>query len=453
MFSRICLSVAFCALFAGHATAGVSADEAKLLGTKLTAFGAQKEGNADGAIPPYSAEGTRIAPPAGANPAAGRFPNPFAADKPLFSINQKNVAQYADKLDAGALAMIKKWPDFQIDVYKTRRTAPYPDWVLKNTVANATRASLVNPQGDGVEGAHGGIPFPIPKNGLEVLWNGLLSWLPLAVEELSPGYMVDASGSITNLSVGDTYYETQYYNPEKTSLEGPYNILKSTKVAPARGAGETSLIWYSINYEKIDQKTWSYSPGQRRVRLAPEFSYDTPAASYGGALFYDEIYGFAGRPDRFDWKLVGKKEIYVPYNNYDVWNAKSTDVLGPQHLKMDKVRYELHRVWEVEATLKPGARHAIPRKTLYFDEDSWKLLTSVGYDRAGEIYRVGNQYCAQAYMPTEPFMSCAFSVYDMAKNQYVITPIYGENGIAKHTVKVHPPADTTASGMQGAGVR
>ncbi|BAI75276.1 hypothetical protein AZL_b06130 (plasmid) [Azospirillum sp. B510] len=453
MFSRMFLSMAFTAALASSATAAVTAEEAKALGATLTEFGAEKTGNADGSIPPYSAEAAKIAPPSGSDPAKGVLPNPFADDKPLFTITQQNMAQYAKSLDEGAQTLLKRWPDFKINVYKTRRTTTYPDWVLKNTVANATRASLVNVGGDGVQGAYGGIPFPIPKSGLEVLWNHLLSWQPLATELTVDGYMVDGAGMVTELNVSNTYFETQYYNPDKTALEGAYNMMKASTIAPPRSVGEINVVWYSGDYKKIDQKAWVYSPGQRRVRLAPEFAYDTPAAPYGGVLFYDEIYMFSGRPDRFDWKLIGKKELYVPYNTYDLYNGSADKTFGPQHLNMDRVRYELHRVWEVEATLKPGARHAMSRRKFYFDEDSWKILATVGYDQAGQTYRIGNQYCAQIYDPKTPFLDCSFAIYDLAKNQYMLTPQYGDRGGIKHVAPLRSPSETTAAGMQGGGVR
>ncbi len=453
MILRVLLGAALSAALVGPAAAAVSADEAKLLGTSLTAFGAEKAGNADGSIPAYSAAATKITPPAGADPAKGVYPNPFADEKPLFSITPQNADQYKGKLNEGNLALFKRWPDYRMDVYKTHRTAPYPDWVLKNTQANATQAKLVNEQGDGVEGAYGGIPFPIPKNGLEVLWNHFLYWQPVAMEGLSPGYLMDASGALTNLQISQVYYEAQYYNPDNAALDGAYFKLKSTSVGPPRSVGEGNLAWYSMDYSKITQKAWSYAPGQRRVRLAPEFTYDTPAAPYGGALFYDEIFLFSGRPDRFDWKLVGKKEMYVPYNAYDLVNSSPDQAMGPQHLNNARQRWELHRVWEVEATLKQGARHVFSKRKFYFDEDSWKIVLATGYDQAGEIYRTGNQNCYQVYDPNTPWMSCTFTIYDLAKGQYMSTPLWGgKNGFLR-TVPLRPAAETTSGGLAGSGIR
>lgn len=453
--SRILTGVALCAILAEPAMAAVTAEEAKLLGTKLTQFGAEKAGNSDGTIPPYTVEGAKIKMVPGADPEQGIWPNPFASDKTVLTITGANADQYKSKLDEGTLALLKRWPDsYRLNVYPTRRTAPYPDWVLKNTVANATKAKLVNDRGDGVTGAHAGIPFPIPKNGLEVLWNNYLSWIPLATEGRAPGFMVDSSGSINPLDVSDTYYEFSYYNPDSASLDGPYFKQLIDAVAPPSVAGKKTLKHYTIDFSKDGDTAWAYTPGQRRVRVAPEFSYDTPASPYGGVIFYDEVYGYAGRPDRFDWKLVGKKEMYVPYNSYDFINSDPKDLLNKNHPNADKMRWELHRVWEVVATLRPDSKHFYKERRFYFDEDSWKILLTVGYDQAGQIHRVGQEQCAQQYDPKSPYFACGFTFQDLTKGQYMATRVTG--GSAKGFQRVtalRPSSATNAAAMAGAGIR
>ena len=441
-------------LATGIAWAAVSEEEANRLGNELTLFGAEAAGNADGTIPPWDPAQAQISPPADYKPGSGRYPNPFADDTPLFTISAENLEQYRDKLDAGTIALINRWPEtYKLHVYPTRRTAPYSEWALENTVKNATRARLVNELGEGVEGAYGGIPFPIPKNGLEVLWNNFLAHQPVAQEGLSIGYLMDSSGSITNVGENVGYFENQYYNPDKTQLDGTaYDKMLNLTAAPARKAGEGSLTHYSIDYTKQQQTNWSYSPGQRRVRLAPEFKYDTPSATYGGGIFYDEIYLIAGRPDKFDWKLVGKKEVYIPYNAYDLTTGSPQEVLQQQHINPENVRWELHRVWEVDATLRPGERHAFSRRTFLFDEDSWKVVSATGYDQAGEIYRVGYQGLWQIYDPKISYFYQSFWVYDLQKRQYLINPIWGDKGY-RRPVDARPSYVTSPSALQGTGIR
>lgn len=448
--SRLAISGIF---ITSAAHAAVTTEEAEQLGNTLTRFGAIKAANENGTIPEYT--GDKITPPAGYEPGmTGGLPNPFADEEPLFTITAANMDEYRDKLDVGTQALLERWPDsYALDVYPTHRTALYPEWVLENTVKNAKSARLVNSQGDGVEGAYGGIPFPIPQNGLEVLWNHMLYWQPVAQEGRSPAYLVDAAGGVTDIGVNDVYYEVQYYNPDNNELDGPYYKLKSAARSPAAKAGQQNLSHYSINYAIREQNTWNYSPGQRRVRLTPDFKYDTPAAPYGGMMFYDEIFLFSGRPDRFDWELVGKKEMYIPYNAYDQVASSPDQLLGKQHLNPERQRWELHRVWEVEATVKDGERHAAKRRTFYFDEDSWKLVLSSGYDHSDELYRVGQANCYQVYDPQAQFMSCPFVMYDLTKGQYTITPVYGGKGGFLKAANLRPSFETTPGGMQGSGIR
>mgnify|MGYP000908958050 FL=1 len=94
------LTLAMMALGAsGAALAVATPEEIKQLGTTLTPWGAIKAGNADGSIPAYTGG---IEPPASYDAKKPQFrPDPFAAEKPLFSITAANMAKYEDKLSAG----------------------------------------------------------------------------------------------------------------------------------------------------------------------------------------------------------------------------------------------------------------------------------------------------------------------------------------------------------------
>ena len=60
-------------------------------------------------------------------------------------------------------------------VYPTRRSASVPRRIYDATRRVAATAKLVD-GGNGVGNSVIGIPFPIPKNGLEVIWNHLLRY-------------------------------------------------------------------------------------------------------------------------------------------------------------------------------------------------------------------------------------------------------------------------------------
>jgi hypothetical protein len=132
---------------------------------------------------------------------------------------------------------------------------------------------------------------------------------------------------------------------------------------------------------------WQYLSGQRRVRRAPSINFDTPNSVASGVNFVDENYGGTGSPERFDWKLIGKKEMIIPYNNNQLLANADEKVMGQRHVNPDYMRWELHRVWEVEATLKAGKRHAVPKRKYYYDEDNWGNAMIDGWDAEGTLWR------------------------------------------------------------------
>jgi len=445
---RNLLACLIAGMMGAGAQAAITAEQAKALGTTLTAVGAEKAGNKDGTIPAYT--GGLTTPPAGFKPGDGIRPNPYASEKPLMSIDAKNMAQYNDKLTEGTKALMKQYPGFRIDVYPTHRSVAFPKWLLDNTAKVATTAKTGN-GGRSIEGAHAGFPFPIPKDGYEAMWNHLVRFNGQAYEQKYRNLTVDANGRATLATEGNSVQEYPYWDVTKPDAD-TYWRIKLSYTAPARRAGEALLIVDPLDVGNKDRRAWSYLPGQRRVKVAPDFSHDTPNPGTAGGNTFDDIFIFIGSMDRFDFKLVGKKEIYVPYNAYAaVYGAKQDDLLKPNTLNPDLVRWELHRVWVVEATLREGKRHVYSKRTFYLDEDSWAALASDEYDARGQIYRAGFAYMAPSYDLPAPFTDM-FATYDLIGRTYSLTGFSAETGGMKHT-KPLPDREWTADALAGAGIR
>ena len=366
----------------GWALAAVSAEEAARLKGELTPLGGERAGNKDGSIPAW--EGGYAKPP---SPGV----DPFKDDKPLLSINAKNAGQYEVKLTDGIKALLKKYPDsFRMDVYPTRRTAVAPQWVYDNTFKNATRSKLEN----GVlQGALGGVPFPIAKNGLEVIWNHQTRWRGAAVRYRPIQYQLTTDGKPVKVTDLQVDYQFPYYYQELTPEQfykdagGYYFQARLLTTAPAIRAGDAFAG--HINVDPNKDEAWLYLTGQRRVRKLPNACCDTPNPNAGGILAFDEVETFTGRVDRFDWKLVGKQEMYIPYNNNRFNIVKNeTDVLAAHHANPDHMRWELHRVWVIEATLKPDQRHQAVRSRYYCDEDTWICVLGDRWDAKGQLWKM-----------------------------------------------------------------
>ncbi|GAA0691024.1 DUF1329 domain-containing protein [Marinobacterium maritimum] len=401
------------------AQAAVPVDEAEKLKSTLTPFGAERAGNAEGTIPEWT--GGLSAAPAGYK-AGDWMPDPFADEKPLFTITAENYAQYADKLSPSQIDAFKRYPDqIKMNVYPTHRTAAAPKWVVENTYNNALNAQL-NESGTGVNGACAGIPFPIPKNGSEVIQNHLLRWKGKALHmqyTSLQSYMHDPSPIISNEA--NTLWQWHYYDQDAACSDGQLFSFFVTYNYPARRKGEIILINDAMDAAATPRQAWQYIPGQRRVRRAPTVAYDTPDSSI---FTYDDAYLYNGAPDRYDWKLVGKKEMYIPYNGYDLVSAYGTGKLTKEDAiasdPKDLWRWELHRVWVVEATLKEGTRHIYAKRTFYIDEDTWNISLTEKYDGKGELWRYT---WANVYQAFDPSLQGSFArpnmAFDVESGQFV----------------------------------
>lgn len=402
------------------ALAAVSASEASKLGTSLTKFGAEAAASADGSIPAYTGGITAMTGlPTGSTP--GHYIDPFASDRPLLKVTASNFSQYASQISAGVAELLHRFPnEFHLDVYPTHRTASYPAWVLKNTVANATRAELVG-DGDGVKHAFGGIPFPIPQSGHEVMWNDLLGYHSASCRNRYQSYLRDASGAVILTGGLDDITAVPYYDPTASSLDGPYyEYYLLHQHEPPAEAGVNILFEFTTNFNNRDNSVFFYSPGTRRSRLAPESKYDTPIANAGGAQDYDEVTLFSGQQDKFDFKLVGKREMIVPYNDYGADDTTIQASIGLHTTNPAVSRWERHRLWVVDATLKPSERHIFSRWTFYVDEDSWQILMSEAYDHAGRLYRVSIFHPFQNYTEGDATnVAGDFTIYDLNRGSFL----------------------------------
>lgn len=434
------------------AMGAVTAEEAKQLGTTLTHMGAEKAGNKDGSIPAFTNE--NIKPPADYKPGSGRYPDPFRNEKPILSITAKNMDQYADRLSEGTKLMLKRFPSYRVDVYPTHRTGTYTPWIAENCIKNATRAKTVD-GGLGVEGAYGCVPFPIPKSGIDVVWNLFLQPAHVGVWGNWQGWSVDPAGRRSLINGYNIYHVNYLYDTSRTSLSDlVYHKLIAIDTDPPRLVGEQNLLWYSINYAKRDSQAWVYTPGQRRVRLAPEAKYDTPIATSGGFIYYDELNMYSGEPDRYDFKILGKKEMFVPYNTYRALFDPVDKVMPPNHFNPESLRWELHRVWVLEATLKNGKRHAFPKRIWYADEDTWSFLLYDGYDHANKLSRIGQMLPLQMYEGgVNSFMGYSYIFYDVLKGSYAVFDQFGEPKTYVLPVAKKPESFTAPESMAGTGVR
>jgi hypothetical protein len=298
---------------------------------------------------------------------------------------------------------------------------------------------------------HAAYPFPIPKSGHEAMWNHLVRFSGVCMSQQMAAYLVESSGRATLSAVSETNGDYPFWDPARADSD-IYFRIRIRYQQPARRAGESFMLVDPVNQSERGRRSWQYIPGQRRVRLAPDLSYDTPNAATSGAQTFDDALLFNGRLDRYDFTLVGKKEIYVPYNAYRaLYQTPAKELFGPRFLSPDAVRWELHRVWVVDARLKPGKRHLYARRVLYLDEDSWAALLSDQYDARLQLYRVGMSLMSPSYDLPAPFAE-PFLHYDLAAGRYAFNGWIGPQGRVRHG-ECRSEKEWSPDALAGAGIR
>ena len=439
-------------LLASSVMAAVSADEAAKLGTTLTPLGAEMAGNADGTIPAWTGG---LPKNAGAVDARGFLQDPFASEKPLFVITAENVEQYKDKLTPGQLAMFKRYPQsYRMPVYPTHRSATVPDSVIEATKRNATNTVMVQ-NGNGLANFDTANPFPIPQNGLEVIWNHITRYRGGSAKRFVTQATPQANGSYSLVYFVDEFtFRGALADVDKSKESNVLFYFKQRVTAPSRLAGNVLLIHETLDQVKEPRLAWLYNAGQRRVRRAPQVSYDGPGTAADGQRTTDNFDMYNGAPDRYEWKLNGKKEIYIPYNTYklDSPDLKYADVIKAGHINQDLSRYELHRVWHVTATLKQGERHIYAKRDFFIDEDTWQASAIDHYDGRGTLWRVAEAHNQYYYNHQVPWYTVE-TLYDLLSGRYLALGMKNEEKQAYEFGFPAKESDYTPAALRQAGVR
>lgn len=398
--------------------AGAMPDQVERLKLDLTPIGAERGGNEAGTIPAWT--GGITEPPLPYAP-GDHHPDPFAGEQPLLRINAANMTEHRAFLSAGQIALLSKYPDYYMDIYTGHRTAAYPQRIYDMTAKNAATGTL-SAGGNAVDNVTEGFPFPFPENGEELIWNHELRYKGDSSIRNIKMVAPTTSGAFTEITMTVTS-TSPYHRPGATpeSIDNRFAMYQREITTPPSMAGNVLLVHESLNQVKDPRKAWVYNPGRRRVMRAPNVAYDSPSGGTEGMHVSDMTDMFNGALDRFDWELKGKSEIYVPYNAYRVHSSERhyDDLVLPGHLDPQYLRYELHRVWVVEATLREGARHINPRRTYYLDEDSYQILLVDHYNAKDELWRYSEAHPINFYdVPTT--WSTIEVHYDLEARRYVV---------------------------------
>ncbi|HWY25599.1 MAG TPA: DUF1329 domain-containing protein, partial [Nevskia sp.] len=417
-----------------------------------TPVGAEQGSSADGSIPPWTGGLPQSQWPAGFKPGM-RLADPFPGDKPLFTITAANYQKYGDRLVDGYKALFAKYPDYSMPVYQTRRTVGYPQAIYTATQANDGKSKTI--AADSIAGAHLGFPFPHPQTGVEVMWNHRLRYRGDTVQSQSTQAVVENSGTIEYLRQTERVFY-RYSNVKDPVDIASHNILLYYLTWFGRDKGGfdfLALVHETANQLKDARAIWVVPQGVPKMFRIPPVGYDQPFPGSGGVYFIDMVDMYNGLFDRYVWKLVGKREIYMPYNDYRLSDGsiKYAQLLKPGHIDQSRTRYELHRAWVVEATLRPGNNHRFGKRTFYVDEDSWNVVLVVNDDHDGKPWRFQEGHLLPSYDALTA--NCAPVVtYDLKEGRYFANRLYAEDAAVQYDVPMKE-GDFMPATIQGRYVR
>ena len=427
---RILLMVLASAVAATAVHAKVPQDEADKLKTSLTPVGGERAANKDGSIPKW--DGGLTKPPACYGGPGKRLCNPFPEDKPKFTISKANIEQYKAKLTDGQKALFAKYGEtYKMNIYPTRRTGAFPQFVYDATYKNALNAEIGG-GGETVVNAILGIPYPIPKSGNEVIWNHKLRYRGVGADRWNIQAAVTTGGDFNLVKIREQVkfpYDSRTATPADLNNVSIYFLQSVT--SPPRLAGTITLVHETMDQVKEPRRAWQYNPGQRRLRRAPNVGYDNPGTGSDGLRTNDQFDMFNGATDRYTWKLIGKKELYVPYNAYALHSdkLKYKDFVTKNHINPEHTRYELHRTWVVEANVKPGTTHIYKKRMFYVDEDTWQILAVDNYDARGTLWRVQEGHHIHVYDGPRDQLApgtALETVYDLRSGRYLTLAMNNE---------------------------
>jgi len=442
MLSALALSV----------SAAVSPEEAAKLQTTLTPMGAERAGNASGTIPAWTGGMATDAAPVDAD---GFFGDPFAGEQPQYTITAANMDQYADMLTEGQKAMLRRYPDtYRMRVFQTNRSATVPQEVFDAVARNAVNTQLAE-GGNGLENFDTAYPFPIPQNGVEVIWNHITRYRGGSFTRVIAQATPQANGSNTMVILQDAYSSATALTDYGPKISDNLMFYFTQRIlSPSRLAGDVLLVHENINQVEEPRAAWIYNAGQRRVRRAPQVAYDGPAFGADGTRVSDNYDLYNGSPDRYDWKLVGKRELLIPYNNFALASRelKYDDIIQAGHINQDLVRYEVHRVWEVEATLKEGQRHVYAKRHFFIDEDSWLAGAIDHYDGRGGLWRVAEAMALQRFDLKIPGYALE-TLYDLQNGRYMALGMTNEERKPYDFSFKASSADFTPNALRASGIR
>ncbi|MFT7127761.1 MAG: hypothetical protein ACI9HX_001440, partial [Pseudoalteromonas tetraodonis] len=349
-------------------------------------------------------------------------------------------------LSAGHQYLLQNSPGYKMPVYKTHRVAGYPQEIYDATLANDGVAKLVG--SDALRDASLGFPFRKPQHGAQAMWNHRVRYRGDAVHFTAANFVVRPNG-VRDMSRAETWVYFNYgnlKNPVAASGDAMLLYFMSRPLAPISKVGSLVMSHDTIDTDRSARKLWFKPVGFRLLR-APSVGYDFPDQSSDGIAYIDQIDMYNGAFDRYDWKIIGKREMVIPYNAYKL-NSKDlayAEVVEANHPNTDLMRYEIHRVWVIEASKRSGASHHFRKRRFYLDEDTWGVVMADNYNATNRLWKFQEGHSLYRHQEQATVISPQV-VYDLTDMRYFISGLTNEESAVEfNTREVSPSFFTTST--------
>ena len=297
-----------------------------------------------------------------------------------FRVDKSNADKYKDMMPAGLYQLIKEW-GYSANVYDTVNDFSFPKEYQEMTEKNKGKARI-NKRG-GIENYAGGLPFPEPKTAAEIMWDYEYKYLGDDFYYVGDVSIMATTGRERKLGLNYARlaYESRIKLDPKPSIPDPNHIeIKeiSRFTYPEDIAGMALLTARYQDPSKGDDG-WMYIPTIRRVR---RISVAQRGDSSGGMDFtWDDYRGFSGKVSDYTWKLVGKKEMIVPFHA-PTHNPKRKGIM----FNPDDVRYELRTVWIVDG-VNVDKSYVYSKRRSYVDTHSYDVIAADLWDRKNVLWK------------------------------------------------------------------
>jgi hypothetical protein len=318
--------------------------------------------------------------------------------KPGDFITPDNASKVRDLVSPGQYLRVMH--GMSIKIVPTERI----DWPppYKDATEKYSSQVRLTPDHRSLIGYVAGEPFPLidvndPDAGTKVMWN--VAFRPISSDEYDLRWFDcdsvywgkgAAFREITDIEVGHyagynevgrTEVNPMPIDPDFKTTGRYFLGLLYPVLAPqdARGVG---LIKFRYANPNMQDDTWTWTPGARRVRRLNYAILDSAT----GAQAYDPNHyeGFSGKNENYDFRLIGEKTMLNAINIEHVPDVRCPTDGGASHCPDN---WQLRHEFIVEGKPRPGKFNSLyHHEILYLDSEAVFVMANDLYDRNGQLF-------------------------------------------------------------------